>query len=139
MNRQWAPYALSTPAAVVLVVFMAAPLIMVLLLSFNSFTMATGIQPGFTWANYIEVLGDKYFHTIFGRTFLLAAVVTVVAVLIGAPEAYIIHRMRPPWRSIFLLIVLGPLLVSVIVRTLGWAVLLGNRGLVNTTLIRLGL
>jgi putative spermidine/putrescine transport system permease protein len=139
MSSRVAPYVLSTPATVVLVAFMAAPLLMVLLLSFNSFTMATGIQPGFSWANYVEVLGDKYFHTIFGRTFLLAAVVTVIAVLIGAPEAYIIHRMRPPWRSIFLLVVLGPLLVSVIVRTLGWAVLLGNRGLVNTTLMRLGL
>lgn len=138
-RRVLAPYALSAPATAVLTAFMAAPLVMVLMLSFNSFTMATGIRPGFTWANYAEVLGDSYFHTIFGRTFLLAAVVTAVSVLIGAPEAYIIHRMRPPWRSIFLLVVLGPLLVSVIVRTLGWAVLLGNRGMVNTLLMRLGL
>src|SRR5262249_38387432 len=102
MNRALAPYALSVPATLVLVAFMAVPLVMVLMLSFNSFTMATGIRPGFTWVNYVEVLGDSYFHTIFGRTFLLAGVVTLISVLIGAPEAYIIHRMRPPWRSIFL-------------------------------------
>jgi putative spermidine/putrescine transport system permease protein len=84
------------------------------------------------------VLTDGYFHAIFGRTFLLAAVVTVIAALVGAPEAYIIHRMRPPWRSIFLLVILGPLLVSVVVRTLGWAVLLGRRGLINTVLQHLG-
>jgi len=139
MTKRLTPYGLSAPATAVLMAFMTAPLIMVLMLSFNSFTMATGIRPELTLVNYVEVLGDSYFHTIFGRTFLLAAVVTAIAVLIGAPEAYIIHRMRPPWRSVFLLIVLGPLLVSVIVRTLGWAVLLGNRGIVNTGLMRLGL
>lgn len=133
------PYGLSLPAVTVLTVFMTAPLIMVLLLSFNSFTMATGIQPGFKLANYVEVLGDSYFLGIFGRTFLLAACVTVIAVVIGAPEAYVIHRMRPPWRSIFLLVILGPLLVSVIVRTLGWAVLLGRNSVINAALVKLGL
>jgi len=133
------PYGLSLPAAGVLTVFMTVPLIMVLLLSFNSFTMATGIQPGFKLVNYAEVLTDSYFHSIFGRTFLLAAIVTAVAVLIGAPEAYVLHRMRPPWRSIFLLVILGPLLVSVIVRTLGWAVLLGRNGMINQAAVKLGL
>ena len=133
------PYALSLPAVAVLTVFMAAPLVMVLMLSFNSFTMATGIQPGFDLKNYVEVLGDSYFRTIFGRTFLLAMWVAGISILIGAPEAYVIHRMRPPWRSIFLLVILGPLLVSVIVRTLGWAVLLGRAGMVNLALMKLGL
>jgi putative spermidine/putrescine transport system permease protein len=132
------PYVLSAPAVLLLTIFMAVPLVMVLILSFNTFALATGIRPGFELKNYVEVLTDGYFHTIFGRTFLLAAVVTVIAALIGAPEAYIIHRMRPPWRSIFLLVILGPLLVSVVVRTLGWAVLLGRRGLVNMVLQHLG-
>src|SRR5258708_31139571 len=133
------PYGLSVPAVAALTVFMAAPLVMVLMLSFNTFTMATGIQPGFSLKNYVEVLGDNYFHTIFGRTFVLALWVTGISVLIGAPEAYVIHRMRPPWRSIFLLVILGPLLVSVIVRTLGWAVLLGRGGMVNVALVKLGI
>lgn len=133
------PYLLSAPATAVLTLFLAVPLVMVLLLSFNTFTMATGIQPGYSLVNYIEVLGDEYFHTIFGRTFLLAACVTAVSALIGAPEAYIVHRMRAPWRSLFLLVILGPLLVSVVVRTLGWAVLLGRNGMVNVVLKSLGI
>ena len=138
-ERRIIPYLLSTPATVVLTLFLAVPLFMVLMLSFNTFTMATGIRPGFSLANYTEVLTDDYFHAIFGRTFLLAACVTAVSALIGAPEAYIIHRMRAPWRSIFLLVILGPLLVSVVVRTLGWAVLLGRNGMVNVALTRLGI
>jgi putative spermidine/putrescine transport system permease protein len=55
------------------------------------------------------------------------------------PEAYILNRMAPAWRSAFLLVVIGPLLVSVVARTLGWALLLGSTGLVNQGLIKLGL
>ena len=60
--------------------------------------------------------------------------------MLGAPEAYILNRMRAPWRGIFLLVVLGPLLISVVARTLGWALLFGgSTGLVNKALLALGL
>ena len=36
--------------------------------------------------------------------------------------------MTPFWRSVMVLVVLGPLLISVVVRTLGWAIILGNNG-----------
>ncbi len=63
----------------------------------------------------------------------------MIAVIIGVPEAYILSNMRAPWRSIFLLVIIGPLLVSVVVRTFGWSMLLGRNGLVNSTLELLGL
>src|SRR3954453_5242171 len=47
--------------------------------------------------------------------------------------------MSPPWRGIFLLIVIGPLLISVVARTLGWALLLGSTGILNQGLVRLGI
>lgn len=47
--------------------------------------------------------------------------------------------MTPFWRSVMVLVTLGPLLISVVVRTLGWAILLGNKGVINTALIDLGL
>lgn len=137
-ERKTTPYLLSAPALLVYSAFLAAPLIAVTILSFNTFTMATGIQPGFSLANYAEVLTDDYFHRIFLRTFGLALLVAAIAALIGTPEAYILHRMAPAWRSAFLLVILGPLLVSVLVRTLGWAVLLGRNGLINSALIRIG-
>src|SRR5205823_7089694 len=89
--------------------------------------------------NWHEVATDSYFLEIFLRTFRIALLVTVVAVVIGTPEAYILSRMAPPWRGIFLVIVLGPLLISVVARTLGWALLLGSTGLINVALVRLGI
>ena len=47
--------------------------------------------------------------------------------------------MRNPWRSIFLLVIIGPLLVSVVVRAFGWSMLLGPQGLVNQALQLVGL
>lgn len=135
-----APWFLSGPGLLLFAALLGAPLIMTLMLSFYQFDYATGgIQPGFSLANYIEVLSDSYFHKIFGRTFGVALLVTVICILIGAPEAYILNRMRNPWKSIFLLIVIGPLLISVIVRTLGWALLFGSQGGISTALQWLGL
>ena len=64
---------------------------------------------------------------------------TLICILIGAPEAYILSRMRKPWRSLFLLAILGPLLISVIVRTLGWALLIGSNGVINELLLGVGI
>ncbi|MGH6807407.1 MAG: ABC transporter permease, partial [Ensifer adhaerens] len=75
----------------------------------------------------------------FWRTLRLALLTTVITVVIGVPEAYILSNMRKPWRSIFLLVIIGPLLVSVVVRTFGWSMLLGKNGLVNGALAAVGL
>jgi putative spermidine/putrescine transport system permease protein len=57
----------------------------------------------------------------------------------GAPEAYVLNRMRSPWKGLFLLVVLAPLLISVVARTLGWALLFGGEtGLINKSLLGLG-
>ena len=75
----------------------------------------------------------------FLRTFRVAFLVTLLTAVLGAPEAYILSRMRSPWKGIFLLVVIGPLLISVVARTLGWALLFGGcGGVVNKALLNLG-
>ena len=137
-RRDKTPYLLSAPGLLLFAVLLGVPLVMTLILSLRAYDFTAGILPVWTLSNYIEVLGDPYFHRIFGRTFGLALLVTVICALIGAPEAYILSRMSNPWRSIFLLLVLGPLLISVIVRTLGWALLFGGKGLLSTIATALG-
>lgn len=135
-----APWMLSAPGLAFFAALLGAPLAMTVLLSFYQFDYAAGgIVETASLANYIEVLTDPYFHTIFGRTFGVALLVTVICALIGVPEAYILNRMSNPWKSLFLLVVIGPLLISVIVRTLGWALLFGGQGGISTALQWLGL
>lgn len=132
------PYFLTGPGVIFFAALLGAPMVMTLLLSLHSYDFNTGIQPDWTLANYVEVLGDSYFQKIFGRTFGLALLVTVICVLIGVPEAYVLSRLSSRWRSVFLLVVLGPLLISVVVRTLGWALFFGGNGVLTMTAQALG-
>lgn len=118
--------------------FVGLPLVLTLSLSFYPYVSGTGVGDGLTLANYADVVRDEYFHTIFGRTFGMAMLVTVLCILIGVPEAYVLSRLSERWRAVSMVIVLGPLLISVVVRTLGWAVLLGNEGVINRVLMALG-
>ncbi len=138
-RRNPVPYLLSLPALVLFAVLLVVPLAMTLLLSLNSFGFYTGIQDVWQLGNYTEIFTDSYFHEVFLRTFRIAFVVTLLSAVLGAPEAYILRRMRAPWRGLCLLIVLGPLLISVVSRTLGWALLFGSTGIINTALMSIGL
>ena len=132
------PYWLSAPALLWYVAMFLVPMVMTFLLSFYSYDMNKGIVTGFQLANYAEVVQDSYFHKIFLRTLWMSVLVTFFCAILGAPEAYILHRMSSPWKSICMLAILGPLLVSVVVRTLGWAILIGSKGIINETLMALG-
>ncbi|MFS8932669.1 ABC transporter permease [Cupriavidus taiwanensis] len=134
-----APWLLSGPALLLFCAMLLVPLLLTGLLSLHVFDSARGVLPAMTAANYLEILGDSYYHEIFLRTAGMALAVTVLAVVFGVPETLILSRMRSPWRGLFLIVILGPLLISVVVRTLGWAILMGNNGLINETLQWLGL
>ena len=133
------PWLLSAPALILYATFLIAPLTSVLLISFNNFEFYGGIQSSFTLKNYIEILTDSYYYEVFARTFGVALLVTLACVIFGTSEAYILSRMRNPWKGIFLMVILGPLLISVVVRTLGWALLFGSTGLISQALQALGL
>lgn len=130
---------MSAPALLLFATLVLAPLAMTLALTFYRFDPASGPIAAFELHNYAKVLGSSYFHTIFLRTFGIALITTVLCVAIGTPEAYVLSRMRDPWRSAFLLVILAPLLVSVVVRAFGWSMLLNTNGLVNHALAWFGL
>ena len=133
------PYLLSGPALLLFSCLLLTPLALTAVLSFNAFDYATGATHGFTLAHYAAVFTDEYYLGIFWRTFSVSATTTLVCMLVGAPEAYILSRMGSPWRSMCLLVVLAPLLVSVVVRAFGWSLLLSPVGLVNQWLALVGL
>jgi putative spermidine/putrescine transport system permease protein len=135
-----APWALTLPALMLFVGVLVIPLVMTLMLSFHDWGQYKGIEPVFILKNWQEIASDPYYAEMFWRTFRIALLATLITAALGAPEAYILNRMSGRWRGIFLLLILGPLLISVVARTLGWALLFGgNNGLVNKLLMSLGL
>ncbi|AZG86891.1 ABC transporter permease [Pseudomonas syringae] len=132
-------YWLSAPALALYIGLLVLPLGLTLVLSFNVFDYQVGVKSdSYTLANYMAVVTDTYFYEIFLRTFWISALVTLLCVLIGVPEAYILSRMGTPWRSIFLILILTPLLISVVVRAFGWSLLLGADGLINQVIQFMG-
>lgn len=133
------PYWLAGPGMLMALAFVACPLVILLSLSFYSYLPGGAIGDQVNLGNYTSVLSDGYYYTIFARTFGMSLLVTALCILIGVPEAYVLSRLSPRWRTVSIVIVLGPLLISVVVRTLGWAILLGNEGVINKVLVALGL
>jgi putative spermidine/putrescine transport system permease protein len=130
--RAYAPmWLLCAPAFALFATLVLVPLVMTLVLTFYRFDPSSGPIAAFQFGNYVNVLSSPYYQTIFLRTFGIAALTTALCVAIGAPEAYVLSKMRDPWRSAFLLVILAPLLVSVVVRAFGWSMLLGTAGIVN--------
>jgi putative spermidine/putrescine transport system permease protein len=139
VQRQTLPYWLTAPSVLVMLAFVALPLVLTLSMSLYPYDPTQMMGSTMTSANYAEVLSDDYFHVIFVRTFGMAFLVTLICIAIGVPEAYVLSRLSSQWRAVSMVVVLGPLLISVVVRTLGWAVLLGSEGLINKTLLMVGL
>ncbi len=135
----WTPWLLTLPGTVLFAALVLLPLALTVALSFHVYDSATGVKDEITLAHYIAVVTDDYFINIFWRTLRLATLTTLICAVIGAPEAYVLSRMREPWRAIFLLAIIGPLLVSVVVRTFGWSMLLGPAGLINEAFRFLGI
>lgn len=125
---------LLVPALVLFVVFFLFPLGVLVANSFHDYSRLTGIIPEFTLKNYVRILSDSFYLEIALRTMRLAFATSIVTLLIGYPIALYLMIATPRQRAWIILLVLSPLLVSVIVRTFGWLILLGSNGLVDNAL-----
>jgi putative spermidine/putrescine transport system permease protein len=80
-------------------------------------------------------LGDSYSWTVIGTSLRLAAIVTVLTLLVAYPTACALVRLKHPLvAGAAYAILFSPLLMSVVVRSYGWLLLLADRGFVNTLL-----
>ncbi len=138
-SRFWGnPRLALLPALLLISLLVALPLMNMTLISFRQENFGQ-LLPGFTLSNYIQVLtGDGYLE-LFGKTFLTAAAVTVLCALLGFPVAAAIARAPEKWRGLLYFLVAAPLLVNTVVRTYGWLLILGRKGLLNEALLSAGL
>ena len=79
------------------------------------------------------------FFKILMRTFSISGVVTVFCLLLGYPLAYWLSTLTPRQANILMILVLVPFWTSILVRSAAWIVLLQSNGLVNRSLMEIGL
>ena len=113
------------PALLVLALFLGS----VALLLFHAFWG----KDVFSLTYFRQILDRADYHDVFLRTVSIAAIVAVAAAVLAYPIAWLLWRL-PRWRNLLLVIVLVPWLVSLVVRTYGWLVILGPKGFLNETL-----
>lgn len=97
------------------------------------------VGDGWTLASWGKVLGDGWYAAVVLRTAGLAAGVAALCLLASYPLALFIHRSPPPWRNRLVVVCVAPLLLSAVVRTYGWILILGDRGFLPGLLRPLGI
>lgn len=121
-----------------LAVMFFAPIGGLLALSFQDVGAGTSVASGgFTLGNYERFLSDPYYLSILWRTIKISVIVTAVCLLGGYPVAYALNVATPRTASLIIFVFLSPLLISVVVRSFAWMVLLAPNGVINTWLLRL--
>jgi len=126
------------PPTLWLVIFFIIPLVIVLIYSFLERGTYGGITWEFTLRNYQRLANDLYLN-IFARSLGLAALTTLICLIIGYPLAFFIATVSPRWRNLLLFLVIIPFWTNFLVRTYAWMIILRSEGLINTVLQSLNL
>jgi ABC-type spermidine/putrescine transport system permease subunit I len=143
----WPSFAM--PATTFLLVFFVFPFFVVLAVAFggvddilrqpvpawNPTTWNPGILT-YTISNVTHT--DGLYHEAFLRTFVYVGIATFLCLVVGYPFAYFLARHAGRWRGVFIALFFAPFWISYMLRMLAWISLLEDDGLINTTLMRLG-
>lgn len=122
--------AAAAPYLVWMTVFIVVPLIMV---AYFAFTTPEG---DFTLDNLANV---AQYTNIFIRSIWLAAISTVICLVLSYPLAYMLSQMEKGKQGTLLMIVMLPMWMNFLLRTYAWMAILGNNGLINSLLGLVGL
>lgn len=127
------------PALLLMGIIYLAGMLIFSRFSFDAF-QGGKIVTAWQWENYKAFLSDPYYWKLIGSTFRLALKVTFWSLLLSYPLAYVIAGVRSAgWRQFMLLLTFMPLLVSAVVRSYGWMIILSRQGFVNWLFVKLGL
>ena len=131
------PYLLLLPGIAWLGVFFLVPLGFLGYQSLESGSFESGYS--FTWefSNYWDAISTYNEQLI--RSFLYAGIATVVALLISYPLVYWIAFRGGRWKNLFLILIVAPLFVTYLVRTLAWLNILADEGPVVNALKTIGI
>lgn len=130
-----AEWQLALPLAIVYVAFFVVPLLLLVIISaFNDEKITT-----IGFAQWHKFFGDPFYWKVIFDTIMLGLKTVLATALIGYPLALVYLEATPGWQRVILFVTILPLLTSVVVRTFAWIVILGNEGVINQTVMWLGL
>ncbi len=132
-SRDWA---LALPLAGFFALFFVAPLGLLVSVSFQAERQMAG---GLGLGQYAAFLSDTLNLSVLGDTLLVGVKATALCLVFGYPLAWLSTRVSARWQAPLIFLIVLPIVTSVVVRTFAWIVILGRNGIVNDTILALGL
>ena len=120
----------ASPYLVWMVAFIAVPLAIVV---YFAFTDKAG---HFTLEN---IMGLGAYTTVFARSIVLAAIATAICLVLAFPVSYLLSRMRPASQRMMQMLIMLPMWMNFLLRTMAWQTLLDKNGVINSILGFFGL
>jgi spermidine/putrescine transport system permease protein len=131
-------YFLMAPPLFWLLIFFIVPLFIVLTYSFCVSDTAGGVKAELTVVHYLKSMNGMYLYILL-KSFLYAAITTLITLAISFPMAYYIAFASPRMRMVMMLMIILPFWTNFLVRMYSLMTLLGESGLINSLFINLGL
>ena len=113
---------IAVPYVIWMAIFVVAPLLIIV---FYAFTSQSG---GFTLENFSTM---AQYTGVFGRSFLLAIIATFICLLIGYPLSYWLAQESPAVRRVAMMLIMLPMWMNFLLRTMAWQTLLERNGVIN--------
>lgn len=128
------------PAGLVFLVFFAVPFLVMTAMSLLTANPLVRPDAAFTLRHYARMADDIYYYEVLWQTLRLGLLTTALSLLLGYPLAFLLARIRSAGaRTLLLMAVIAPMVMGLVVRTYAWLGMFSNRGVINGTLIGLGL
>ena len=128
------------PSALLFALFFFLPIGLMALMSVLTGNPVVMPQVAITSRHYQRILDDSYYFEVIWTTIRIGLWTTAAALLIGYPLAHWMARIRSrTGHALLLMAVLMPMLTGIVVRTFAWMTLLSDKGVINQTLLALGL
>lgn len=124
------------PLYIFTLVFVLGPLLYMLALSFMTRAETWGVVPEFTLENYANIFQPVYLST-FWESIKLAALSTVLVVLIGYPFGYFMAKLTAKWKKRTMMLLMIPFWTSSLLRLYGWIIIFRAGGVLDSVLMSL--
>ncbi len=119
-------------------VFIAGPIVYMLLLSFMKQGNGWGVIYQLTLENYKHILEPAYLHT-FWESIKLAMTSTLLIAAVGYPFGYFMAKLSPKWKKRMMLLLVIPFWTSSLIRLYGWIIIFRANGPLDQLLMGIGL
>ena len=126
------------PLYIFTLLFVAGPLIYMVVLSFQQRAEVWGVVHTFTLENYKNILTPVYLQT-FAESFKLALTSTALITLIGYPFGYLMAKLSAAWKKTLMLRIMIPVWTNSLIRLYGWIIIFRANGTLDKALMGLGL